>query len=63
MAETLTNARGRNNYQSACTHLLKAGEICLRLDRESEWANFIVQLRKRHRRLPVLMEELDKAGL
>lgn len=63
LSESLIDARGRGNYQAACNHLLKARELYLHLAQESEWTDFIAQLRERHRRLPALMEELSNAGL
>ena len=62
-AERLIDARGRENYQQACNHLLKVRELYLHLSRESEWTDFIAQLREEHRRLPALKEELGNAGL
>ena len=63
MVELLIEERGRENYQSACTHLLQMRDIHDRLQLESGWADFITQLREQHRRLPAFLEELANAGL
>lgn len=62
-AERLINDRGRDNYRRACELLRKVRDLYLQLSRESEWADFIAQLREQHRRLPALREELSDAGL
>ena len=61
--ESLIEDRGRDNYQRACTLLLKVRGLYHQLSLESGWADFIAQLRERNRRLPALMEELNNAGL
>ena len=62
-AERLIGARGRDNYQQACAHLVKVRDLHCRLSQESEWNGFIAGLREQHRRLPALKEELSNAGL
>ncbi len=62
-AERLINLRGRDNYQQACKHLVKVRDLYFRLSQESNWANFIAQLRDQYRRLRALQEELGNAGL
>ena len=62
-AESLIEARGRDNYRQACAHLTRVRDLYRRLSRESVWTGFIAGLRERHRRLPALKEELSNAGL
>ena len=62
-AESMIEARGRDNYQRACTHLTRVRDIYRQLAQEPAWTNFIAQLRERHRRLPALQEELSNSGL
>ena len=61
--ESLIDARGRDNYQRACTYLTKVRDIYRQLAEEPAWTDFISQLRERHRRLPALKEELSNSGL
>ena len=61
--ESLIGARGRDNYQMACTHLIKVRDLYRQLSKEPAWTDFISDLRERHRRLPALKEELSNAGL
>ena len=62
-AESLIEARGRDNYRQACAYLTRVQDLYQQLSRESEWIGFIAGLRERHRRLPALKEELSNAGL
>ena len=61
--ESLIEARGRDNYQRACSHLTKVRDLYRQLLGEPAWTDFITELRERHRRLPALKEELRNAGL
>ena len=61
--ESLIEARGRDNYQRACSHLTKVRDLYRQLSGEPAWTDFITELRERHRRLPALKEELRNAGL
>ena len=61
--ESRIEARGRDNYQRACSHLIKVRELYRQLSGEPAWTDFITELRERHRRLPALKEELRNAGL
>ena len=61
--ESLIEARGRDNYQRACTYLTKVRDIYRQLAEEPAWTDYIAQLRERHRRLPALKEELSNSGL
>ena len=61
--ESLIEARGRDNYQRACTYLTKVRDLYRQLAEEPAWTDFIAQLRERHRRLPALKEELSNSGL
>ena len=62
-AESLIEARGRENYQLACEHLTKVRDLYRQLSQDTAWADFIAGLRERHRRLPALKEELSNSGL
>ena len=62
-AESLIEARGRDNYRQACAYLIRVRDLHQRLSEESVWTGFIAGLRERHRRLPALREELSSAGL
>ena len=62
-AESLIEARGRDNYQRACACLTRARDIYWQLGEEPAWSDAIAQLRERHRRLPALREELNSSGL
>ena len=61
--ESLIEARGRDNYQRACSHLIKVRDLYRQLSEEPAWTDFIAELRERYRRLPALKEELSNAGL
>ena len=61
--ESRIEARGRDNYQRACSHLIKVRELYRQLSGGPAWTDFITGLRDRHRRLPALKEELRNAGL
>ena len=58
--ESRIEARSRDNYQRACSHLIKVRELYRQLSGEPAWTGFITELRERHRRLPALKEELRK---
>ena len=62
-AESLIEARGRDNYRRACAHLTRVRDIYRQLGEEAVWTDFMAQLRERHRRLPALREELSNSGL
>ncbi len=62
-AERLIEARGRENYQGACEHLVRVRDLYRRLSQEPAWTGYVAELRERYRRLPALKEELSKAGL
>ena len=62
-AESLIEARGRDNYRQACRLLIKVRHLYQQLSQEPVWTGFIAGLRERHRRLPALKEELSSAGL
>lgn len=62
-AESLIEARGRENYRRACQHLVQVRDLYLRLSQEPVWTGYVAGLRERHRRLPALKEELSNAGL
>ena len=62
-AESLIEARGRDNYRQACEILVKVRYLYQQLSQEPVWTGFIAELRERHRRLPALKDELSSAGL
>ena len=62
-AESLIEARGRGNYQLACTYLTNVRDLYGQLAQEPTWTGYITRLRERHQRLPALMDEMNKAGL
>ena len=62
-AERLVEARGRDNYQQACTYLTKVRDLYQQMSQEPVWADFMAGFRERHLRLPALQEELGNAGL
>ena len=62
-AESLIEARGRDNYRQACAYLTRVRDLYRRLSQESVWSEIIAGVRERHRRLPALKEELNQAGL
>ena len=62
-AEKLIEARGRERYRDACTHLTTMRDLYRQMSQESAWSDFMAELRERHRRLRALQDELSKAGL
>ncbi len=61
-AKGLINARGRSNYHEAAGLLTRMQKL-YRHQSSADWADYIANLRLRHRRLPALQDELNKAGL
>ncbi len=61
--EGLIAARGRENYQRACALLPRIRDLYRNLSGEPGWLVYVGELKKRHRRLPALREELNNAGL
>ena len=61
--EGLIAVRGRDNYQRACAHLTRIRELYRNLSEEPGWLAYVSELKERHRRLPALREELNKADL
>lgn len=62
-AERLIAARGRGNYGTAATYLVRVRNLYHRLGEPETWETLIADLRERNRRLPALQDELNKAGL
>ena len=62
-AERSIAARGRNQYQQACTYLAKVRDLYRRMSQEPAWSDLMAGFRERHRRLPALLDELSNAGL
>lgn len=63
LAESLINARGRDNYRQACAHLSRARTLYTRIGQEAKWTRYIKALRERNRNLRALMDELTKARI
>ncbi|MFL5624389.1 MAG: glyoxalase [Ktedonobacteraceae bacterium] len=62
-AEKLINARGRENYQTACNYLTRVRALYEKLNESDQWTSYITALRDRSRGLRALKEELASAGL
>ncbi len=63
VVESLIGFRGRGNYREAAELLIRVRELYRRQNNPTEWERYIADLRERHRRLPALKDELNKAGL
>ena len=63
IADELIEERGRENYAMAAALLARARDLFDQLDRFEDWEQHIARLRSDHRRLPALLEELDRAGV
>jgi uncharacterized Zn finger protein len=62
-ARRLIDSRGRTNYQDASVLLHDARRLYQGLGEGDVWRRFTTQLRNDNRKLRVLLEELDRAGL
>lgn len=62
-AERLIAMRGRGNYFAAAEYLIKVRDLYKNLGEEKSWEALIADIRERHKRLPALQDELNKAGL
>jgi hypothetical protein len=62
-AEELIGWQGRQNYATAAGYLARVGALYRRLGEESAWLELASALRREHRRLRALQEELTKAGV
>jgi uncharacterized Zn finger protein len=62
-AESLINARGRDNYREAASLLVKIRALSQRQGQSESWQEYISHLREQHKQLPALKDELRKAGL
>ncbi len=62
-AEKLINARGRENYQTACSYLTRVRTLYEKLNASDQWTSYITGLRDRNRGLRALKEELTSARL
>lgn len=62
-AERLINQRGRENYRTACTHLVTVRELYDRLDEYERWERYLTGVREKYRTLRALKEEMTAAGL
>ncbi|HLF03122.1 MAG TPA: hypothetical protein VI547_14160, partial [Anaerolineales bacterium] len=62
-AERLIGQKSRQNYAEAARYLRRARDLFTASKRAAEWQTFIADLRERHRGLPALQDELNKAKL
>jgi len=62
-AERLIAARGRGNYATAATYLVRVRDLYRCLGEEETWQALIADLWERNRRLRALKDELNEAGL
>ncbi|HWQ11768.1 MAG TPA: SWIM zinc finger family protein [Roseiflexaceae bacterium] len=62
-AEELIRWQGRQNYAVAAGHLARVGALYGRLGEEHTWRELASSLRREHKRLRALQEELTKAGI
>lgn len=62
-AERLIDARGRDNYQQAATHLAKVKQIYRQQEREDEWLELVQQIRRQNSNLRAMQDEFNQAGL
>jgi uncharacterized Zn finger protein len=56
-------ARGRSNHRDAAKILQRIKKLYHLQNTSIKWDHFFAALRQRNRRLPALMDELNKAGL
>jgi len=61
--ERLIDARGRGNYQTACSYLRTMRRLFKRIGRSDEWQDYIANLREENRLLRAFKEELELARL
>jgi uncharacterized Zn finger protein len=62
-AERLIAHKGRENYQAACTDLVKIRSLYEKLGELGTWSSYIAALREQNRKLPALKDELARAKL
>jgi uncharacterized Zn finger protein len=62
-AETLIEQRGRDNYAEACYYLRKVRSLMTRTGAARGWTDYAEQLRKQHRTLRALLQEMSAANL
>jgi uncharacterized Zn finger protein len=63
VVERLIDMRGRGNYQTACSYLLRVRDLYEHLGRHDIWMNYVTNLRDKNRILRALKEEMQQAGL
>ncbi len=61
--ERLIAQRGRQNYQAACTFLVKVRALYEKLGEGEAWTSYMTALREQNRNLRALKEELANASL
>ncbi len=59
----LINARGRGNYQEAARLVVRVQDVYRHQNKQATWSEYITTLRRKHRNLPALQDELTKAGV
>lgn len=62
LAGALIAKRGREHYQTACSHLKIVKQLYQRIGREDDWSIYLIELAEGNRGLRVLWEELTRAG-
>jgi uncharacterized Zn finger protein len=63
MVDRLINARGRDSYAQAATHLLRVRALYIHIGKEETGRSLIANIREQNRRLRALQDELNRAGL
>lgn len=61
--ERLIEQRGRDNYQTACQHLLRVRHLYQQLGEAQAWQQYLAKLQEQHKSLRALKEEMGKAKL
>ncbi|MEN9935192.1 MAG: hypothetical protein RLZZ387_1771 [Chloroflexota bacterium] len=61
--EQLIEERGRLEYAAAAGYLARAGALSARIGEEAAWKERVAKVRREHRRLRALQEELTRAGI
>ena len=61
--EELIARRGRENYQTACTHMKRIKKLLLKLKQKTRWDSYVQGIREQNSKLRALKEEMDYSGL
>jgi uncharacterized Zn finger protein len=62
-AESAIEERGRASYHRAADYLKRVKRLCLRLNEQAAWSEYMNPLRETYKRLPAFQDELRKADL